>query len=43
VSDFRPFRGLRFAAEAGPRLAPPYDVIAPEERERLARESTSCT
>ncbi len=38
MSDFRPFRGLRFAAEAGPRLAPPYDVIAPEERERLAEE-----
>ncbi len=38
MSDFRPFRGLRFAAEAGPRLAPPYDVIAPEERESLAEE-----
>ena len=39
MSDFRPFRGLRFAGEAGPRLAPPYDVIAPEERDRLAEES----
>jgi uncharacterized protein (DUF1015 family) len=38
VSDFRPFRGLRFTADAGPRLAPPYDVIAPDERERLAGE-----
>lgn len=36
MSDFRPFRGLRFSADAEAHLAPPYDVIAPEERERLA-------
>lgn len=41
MSDFRPFRGLRFAAEPEPRLAPPYDVIAPEERDRLAENPES--
>ena len=32
-----PFRALRYSAEAGPLerlVAPPYDVISPEERER---------
>ncbi|MBW2279642.1 MAG: DUF1015 domain-containing protein [Deltaproteobacteria bacterium] len=38
MSDFRPFRGLRFAGDVQPRLAPPYDVIAPDERDRLAGE-----
>jgi uncharacterized protein (DUF1015 family) len=33
----RPFRALRYSASAGPLerlVAPPYDVISPEERER---------
>jgi len=37
----RPFRALRYAPEAPAgrdgRIAPPYDVIAPAQRERLAR------
>ncbi|HET7046284.1 MAG TPA: DUF1015 domain-containing protein, partial [Gaiellaceae bacterium] len=41
MPEIRPFRALRYAAEAGPLadlVAPPYDVISPEERERyLAR------
>jgi len=35
VADVRPFRALRYAAAAGPLgrlVAPPYDVISPEER-----------
>ncbi|HEY6807327.1 MAG TPA: DUF1015 family protein, partial [Gemmatimonadales bacterium] len=32
-----PFRGERFAErELGARLAPPYDVISPDERRALA-------
>lgn len=38
MTDIRPFRGLRYARELEPRLAGPYDVISPEDRERLARE-----
>ncbi len=38
MSDVRPFAALRFARALEPRLAGPYDVIAPEERERLAAE-----
>lgn len=38
--DVRPFRGLRFAPDEGAgidrRIAPPYDVISPEQRARLA-------
>src|SRR5437764_14395666 len=33
----RPFRALRYSARAGPLerlVAPPYDVISPDERER---------
>ena len=41
MSDVRAFRALRYARELGPRLAGPYDTIAPEERERLAAEPES--
>jgi uncharacterized protein (DUF1015 family) len=41
VAKVKPFRALRYGAEAGPLeqlVAPPYDVIGPEEREHyLAR------
>lgn len=40
VLQARPFRALRFAPEPGSeidrRIAPPYDVISPAHRERLA-------
>lgn len=39
MATIRPFRGLRFTDAAGPLadlVAPPYDVISPEEREVLA-------
>jgi len=39
MSEFRPFRGLRFARDVTPRLAPPYDVISSDDRARLAEES----
>lgn len=38
MAEIRPFRGLRFSAEAGPihdLVAPPYDVINQAERENL--------
>jgi uncharacterized protein (DUF1015 family) len=39
VPEIRPFRALRYTAEAAPDLArvvaPPYDVVGPEERRRL--------
>jgi uncharacterized protein (DUF1015 family) len=38
VADIAPFRALRFGEQPEPLgdlLCPPYDVIAPEERERL--------
>ncbi len=38
MSDFRPFKGLRFARDVEPKLAPPYDVIAPEDREQLGTD-----
>jgi uncharacterized protein (DUF1015 family) len=37
MAQVRPFRALRYAGSAGPLerlVAPPYDVISPEERER---------
>jgi uncharacterized protein (DUF1015 family) len=37
MAQVRPFRALRYASSAGPLdrlVAPPYDVISPEERER---------
>ncbi len=42
MADVAPFRGLRYTAEAGPLgdlLAPPYDIISAEERERLYARS----
>jgi uncharacterized protein (DUF1015 family) len=38
MSDFRPFQGLRFTRDVEPKLAPPYDVISPEDREQLGSE-----
>ncbi len=38
MSDVRPFAALRYTRAQEPRLAGPYDVISPEDRERLARE-----
>ena len=38
MSDLRPFRGLRYAAAPGPRLAGPYDVISEADRARLVAE-----
>jgi uncharacterized protein (DUF1015 family) len=38
MARVRPFRALRYSAAAGPLerlVAPPYDVISPEERERF--------
>jgi uncharacterized protein (DUF1015 family) len=38
VPTVRPFRALRYAEPLGPLVAPPYDVISPEQRlEYLAR------
>lgn len=42
VAVVRPFRALRYAAPAGDMadlVAPPYDVISPDEREYLHRRS----
>lgn len=42
MAVIRPFRALRYTEEAGPLrelVAPPYDVIGPDERERLAAQS----
>lgn len=42
MATIRPFRGLRFTEQAGPLadlVAPPYDVISPEEREHLAAKN----
>lgn len=42
MATIRPFRGLRFAQDAGPLadlVAPPYDVISPDERAQLAAKS----
>jgi uncharacterized protein (DUF1015 family) len=44
MAQVRPFRGLRFSAEAGPLsdlVAPPYDVISPSEREELAAKNAN--
>lgn len=37
MADVRPFRGLRYdaSADVATRLAPPYDVIGPQEQEAL--------
>jgi uncharacterized protein (DUF1015 family) len=42
VADVKPFRALRYGPAAGPLerlVAPPYDVISPDEREELAGRS----
>jgi uncharacterized protein (DUF1015 family) len=42
MAHLKPFRALRYAGTAGPLedlVAPPYDVIAPEEEERLRSRS----
>jgi uncharacterized protein (DUF1015 family) len=35
VADVAPFRAIRYARLSAEVVAPPYDVISPEERERL--------
>jgi uncharacterized protein (DUF1015 family) len=44
VAEIRPFRALRYnpqtAGELQDLVSPPYDVIGPEERERLRAQST---
>lgn len=42
MATVRPFRGLRYTAVAGPLsdlVAPPYDVLSPDERERFAAKN----
>ena len=42
MADVQPFRALRYGEAAGPLdtlVAPPYDVISPEQREELAARS----
>jgi uncharacterized protein (DUF1015 family) len=42
MAVIRPFRGLRYAAAAGSLdtlVAPPYDVLSPEERDRYAAKN----
>jgi uncharacterized protein (DUF1015 family) len=42
VAVVKPFRAVRYGERAGPLetlVAPPYDVISPEEREQYARRS----
>lgn len=40
MAHIRPFRGLRYAAaDLVPLVAPPYDVLSPEERDELASRS----
>lgn len=42
MATIRPFRGLRFTPAAGSiaaNVAPPYDVISPDQREELASRS----
>lgn len=42
MATIRPFRGLRYTPAAGPLetlVAPPYDVITPEERKALGERS----
>ena len=37
MADVRPFRALRYAHPSDALVAPPYDVISPDERELLLR------
>src|SRR5919199_3865758 len=42
MAEVKPFRAVRYGERAGPLeelIAPPYDVISPDERERLAARS----
>src|SRR5215212_2016276 len=42
VAEVKPFRAVRYDERAGPLVtlvAPPYDVISPDERERLAAQN----
>lgn len=42
MATIRPFKGLRYSAGAGPLsdlVAPPYDVLSPEERDAFAAKS----
>ncbi|MCX7800026.1 MAG: DUF1015 domain-containing protein [Fimbriimonadales bacterium] len=42
MATIRPFRGLRFTPQAGPidqLVAPPYDVLTPEERDAFAAKN----
>ncbi len=42
MADLKPFRAVRYAGAAGPLadlVAPPYDAVSPEERERLFTRS----
>jgi uncharacterized protein (DUF1015 family) len=42
VAEVKPFRAVRYGERAGPLeslVAPPYDVISPSERERLAEQN----
>jgi len=43
MAEVKPFRAVRYAEAAGPLqslVAPPYDVISPEERERFRAASS---
>jgi uncharacterized protein (DUF1015 family) len=37
MADVRPFRAVRYAHPRASQVAPPYDVVSPEEREVLLR------
>ena len=42
MADLKPFRAVRYTGAAGPAadlVAPPYDAVTPEERDRLLRRS----
>ena len=42
MADLKPFRAVRYSDAAGPAadlVAPPYDAVAPDERERLLARS----
>jgi uncharacterized protein (DUF1015 family) len=42
MADLKPFRAVRYAGAAGPLadlVAPPYDAVSPEERDRLFTRS----
>ena len=42
MADLKPFRAVRYSGAAGPAadlVAPPYDAVSPEDRERLVSRS----